>query len=250
MLRAEAIRHKHALLHAKEEIPSHLPKTWNHMDRMAKSTEISLFEYKVYRMFRLPMHLCEDHWVANFLLRKAATICEVRESMDMTSVMSAVTGQAAGSPRPSLSFRSMTSAMSTDSVAQNTSGESSAAHALQQSVPLFSVFSVRAPSPATPLQQQQQPMPRLRPHPTSPRQQPSSSPSSHQPLEGMPDPRMPSLHTTFYTDNDNSTSRFQQNTFKDRGVFIPSTCTNSALSLSSSSTTEQHAGRKKKGRYQ
>ncbi|KAI7846631.1 hypothetical protein BDC45DRAFT_576936 [Circinella umbellata] len=63
--------------------------------------------------------------VANFLLRKAVTIREAREapsgtslvtrttSMDTTSVMSGVIGQAAGSPGPSSSFRSVTSAMST-----------------------------------------------------------------------------------------------------------------------------------------
>ena len=79
ILRAEANHHKHALLRAKEQIPIHLPKTWNHVDKMAKAAEISLFEYKVYWMFRLPMHLCEDHWVANFLLRKAVTIHEARE---------------------------------------------------------------------------------------------------------------------------------------------------------------------------
>ncbi|KAI7847116.1 hypothetical protein BDC45DRAFT_576185 [Circinella umbellata] len=85
---------------------------------------------------------------------------------------------------------------------------------------------------------------------TSPRQQPSSS--SHQPLEGMLDPRMPSLHTAFLNnndnDNDNSTSRFRQNTFADRGVLIPTTRRNSALSSSTPSTTEQRAGRKKKGK--
>ncbi|KAI7846698.1 hypothetical protein BDC45DRAFT_542628 [Circinella umbellata] len=186
--------------------------------------------------------LCEDHWVASFLLRKAVTIREAREapsgtslvtrtikyirSMDTTSVMSGVIGQAAGSPGPSSSFRSVTSAMSmtfyknSDSVAQNTSGGSHIHnshnhnnHPCQDSVP------------------------------TSPRQQPSSlSSSSHQPLEGMFDPRMPSLHATFNTNHDNSTSRFRQNTFEDRGVFIPSTRSNSALSPSSSSTTEQRAG--------
>ncbi|KAI7850211.1 hypothetical protein BDC45DRAFT_518781 [Circinella umbellata] len=61
---------------------------------------------------------------------------------------------------------------------------------------------------------------------------------------------MPSLHTAFLNnnDNDNSTSRFRQNTFADRGVFIPTTRRNSALSCSTSSTTEQRAGRKKKGK--
>ncbi|KAI7847661.1 hypothetical protein BDC45DRAFT_575580 [Circinella umbellata] len=100
------------------------------------------------------------------------------------------------------------------------------------------------PQPQQP-QPQQPPTPRLRPHPTSPQQQPSSS---HQPLEGILDPCMPSLHATFNTNHDNSTSQFWQNTFEDCGVFIPSTRSNSALSPSSSSTTEQRAGRKKKGR--
>ena len=61
MLRAEANRHKHALLRTQEQIPIHLPKTGNYVNKMVKAAEISLFKYKVYRMFRLLMHLCEDH---------------------------------------------------------------------------------------------------------------------------------------------------------------------------------------------
>ncbi|KAG2215766.1 hypothetical protein INT45_006668 [Circinella minor] len=241
MLRDEAARHRHALLRARDQIPSHLKKSWNNYDGGVKSTEIALFEYKAYRMFKLPMHLCEDHWVANFLLRKAALVRESKESMDTTSVMSGISGQAVSLSGPSLSLRLVASEMSTDSVAQETSGER------------FSVISSTPSSSATPSQPQQQPQPqlqpptpRLRPHHASPQQQPSSS--SHQPLEGMLDPRMPSLHTAFFNnkDNNNSTSRFWQNTFADRGVFIPTTHRNSALSSSTSSTTKQCTGRKKK----
>ncbi|KAG2207772.1 hypothetical protein INT45_006807 [Circinella minor] len=188
MLRAEAIRHKHALLRAKEQIPSHLPKTWNYMDRMAKSTEISLFEYKVYRMFRLSMHLCKDHWVANFLLRKAATIREVRDAPSGTSSLVTRTMykhrhnvRHEWRYRPSCwftwtIFELPVNDISNINITQNTSGESSAAYAL------FSVFS----QPQQPQQQQQQPQQqpqqpqqqqqqqqqpptlRLQPHPTSP----------------------------------------------------------------------------------
>ena len=79
MLRDEAARHRHALLRARDQIPGHLKKSWNNYDGGVKSTEIALFEYKAYWMFKLPMHLCEDHWVANFLLRMAALVRESKE---------------------------------------------------------------------------------------------------------------------------------------------------------------------------
>ncbi|KAG2213008.1 hypothetical protein INT45_000060, partial [Circinella minor] len=126
MLRDEATRHRDALWRARGQIPSNLKKSWNNYNEGDKMTEITLFEYKVYRMFKLPIHLCEDHWVANFLLRKASLVREAKESMNTTSVMSGVSGQAVASPGQSLSIRSVASKMSIDSVAQEAFDESSA----------------------------------------------------------------------------------------------------------------------------
>ncbi|KAG2221939.1 hypothetical protein INT45_013275 [Circinella minor] len=126
MLRDEAVRHRDALWRARGQIPSNLKKSWNNYDEGDKMTEITLFEYKVYRMFKLPIHLCEDHWVTNFLLRKAALVRESKESMDTMSLMSGVSRQAVASPGQSLSIRSVASEMSTDSVAQEAFDESSA----------------------------------------------------------------------------------------------------------------------------
>ncbi|KAI7858262.1 hypothetical protein BDC45DRAFT_554343 [Circinella umbellata] len=132
MLRIEARLHRPTLLWARDQTPSKLKKSWNNYDEGDKLKEITLFEYKVYRMFRLPMHLCKDHWIANFLLKRrlpytapsgTRSLVTRTTSMDTMSLMSGISGQAASSPGPSLSIRSVASEMSTDSVAQNTSGE-------------------------------------------------------------------------------------------------------------------------------